>query len=113
MIHTGIDIVHIPRFEKMMKDPMFVSKIFCDEELPQKTESLAGIFALKESFFKATQINLKNWREIVVKKDKNKKPYILFDETKISFKIKSIDCSIAHDGDYAIASVVVLEDQPN
>jgi phosphopantetheine--protein transferase-like protein len=113
MIHTGIDIVYIPRFEKMMNDPAFVSKIFCEEELPQKIESLAGIFALKESFFKATQIKLKSWKEITVKKDKNKKPYILFDETKIYFKIKSVDCSIAHDGDYAIAQVVILEDQPD
>jgi len=108
MIKTGIDIVKIERIKELVKDTKFVERVFSETELAkEKIESLAGIFALKEAFFKATQIKIKKWNEVVVKNKENGKPYLVFDDNLVEFKIKSIDCSIAHDGDYSIASVVI------
>jgi phosphopantetheine--protein transferase-like protein len=110
-IKTGIDIVKISRFEKVKNNPNFLKKTFDDSEImDKKISSLAGIFALKEAFFKATQIKINEWNEIIVKNHDNGKPYILFDESLIEFKIKSIDCSISHDSEYAIANVVILSE---
>lgn len=107
MIHTGIDIVKISRIKKNLDNEIFLKKTFNDSELKNSVESLAGIFALKEAFFKASQIKIKNWNELVIKKHNNGKPYVVYDSSLIDFEIKSIDCSIAHDSEYAIANVVL------
>jgi len=110
MISTGVDIVKISRIRKDLENPSFVERVFSDSELRSKEnpESLAGIFALKEAFFKATQIKIKRWNEITVKFNDNGKPYLVFNENLIDFKIISIDCSYSHDGEYAIGQVVIL-----
>jgi holo-[acyl-carrier protein] synthase len=109
-IHCGVDIVKVSRIIELLKDPTSVQRTFSQEEIRNKPESLAGIFALKEAFFKATQIKIKNWRDVIIKYDKAGKPYIVYDENSVSLKISSIDCSISHDGEYVIATVVLLED---
>ena len=110
MIKTGIDIVKISRIKEKINDQIFLSRTFNDKELKNSIDSLAGIFALKEAFFKASQIKIKKWKEIVVKKHDNGKPYIVFDNDLIDFKVSSMDCSISHDGEYVIGNVVLLED---
>jgi phosphopantetheine--protein transferase-like protein len=107
MIKTGIDIVKISRIKDQLGNETFLKITFNDSELKNNVESLAGIFALKEAFFKASQIKIKKWNEIVVKKKDNGKPYLVFDDSLIEFKIKSIDCSVSHDGEYSIANVVI------
>ncbi|MBT3463970.1 4'-phosphopantetheinyl transferase superfamily protein [archaeon] len=110
-IHTGIDMVKISNIEELIKNPKNVEKTFSESELIDvKPHKLAGIFALKEAFFKASQIKIKKWKEIVVKKHDNGKPYIVFDNDLIDFKVSSMDCSISHDGEYVIGNVVLLED---
>ena len=107
MIHTGVDIVEIKRIERLIEDPNFVSRVFSDSELQKnKVESLAGIFALKEAFFKATQIKVKKWREVNVKYHVNGKPYLIFDKNLIPFKIKAIDCSVR---DIRLLSLISLD----
>ena len=56
MVKTGIDIVKISRIKRLLEDQEFTDRVFNDSELGKKPESLAGMFALKEAFFKATQI---------------------------------------------------------
>ena len=108
-IRTGIDIVEIKRIRQLLKDQDQVERTFDHSEISDNpAESIAGIFALKEAFFKASQIKVKNWKEIVVKKERSGKPYIVFDENLIDFNINSIDCSISHDGEYAVAYVAIL-----
>ena len=63
----GIDIVHIPEFEKLMQDRGFIKRVFHESELKDyRAEHLAGIFAAKEAFFKAInqkpQQSIKNLR---------------------------------------------------
>jgi len=109
-IKTGIDIVKISRIKKNLENSSFLLRVFSETELlaKQKPESLAGIFAVKEAFFKATQIKIKKWNEITVKFYESGKPYLIFDESLIDFKIESIDCSYSHDYEYAIGNVVIL-----
>ncbi|MBU0757449.1 MAG: holo-ACP synthase [Nanoarchaeota archaeon] len=110
MIRTGIDIVKIDRIRKLIKNPLSTEKIFADSEKSNSIETLAGYFAAKEAFFKAAGIRVEHWNEVVVKKKKTGKPYLVFDKDLLDFRIRSIDCSISHDGDYATAVVVILEE---
>jgi len=106
-IKTGIDIVYIPKFEKLMENEGFIKKVFHASECSNyNAEHLAGIFAAKEAFFKA--VNKKpQWLKIEVKNKKTGKPILLAKELK--GKIKDIDISISHDKDYAIATVCLIE----
>jgi phosphopantetheine--protein transferase-like protein len=109
-IKTGCDLVHIKKFEKSMKrgGGAFLSNIFSPHELSNNPsiESLAGLFAAKESTKKAFEITSKNWKEIEITKNKSGKPSIKIDE--LQDIIMSSDISISHDGDYAIAVATFL-----
>ena len=101
-IKTGCDIVEIKRFNNI--DKKSLEKIFHKSELRnKKPETLAGIFAAKESCRKV--FNELTWKDIEVKKKKNGKPELLLNIKK---KISSNDLSISHNGSYAIAVVVFL-----
>jgi len=105
----GIDIVHIPNIKKLMQNEALIKKTFHNSEIKNFTpEHLAGIFAAKESFFKA--INKKiNWLEIEIKKEKNGSPSLHISKLlKNKLKIDQIQLSISHDKDYAIAQVILI-----
>lgn len=107
-IKTGIDIVYTPRIEKIIENKSALNKIFSKKELKIiNPEHLAGIFALKEAFFKALNQKPK-WLSIEITNKKNGAPKInLSDELKIKNLI-DISYSISHDNEYAIANVVIL-----
>ena len=88
MIKTGIDIIQISRLEEKVKNPNFASRIFTEIEMESDSiSSLAGKFALKEAFFKATQIKLKRWTDIEVKYHENRKPYLVYDKNLVDYEI--------------------------
>ena|SRR3989344_5204202 len=100
---VGIDIVYLPEFEDKLKS-FPLEKVFLPTELTQnkKTESLAGIFAAKEAFFKAIG-KKEDWLNVWVEKDKNGKPElksVLLDENQ------KAEVSISHAGEYVIAIVI-------
>lgn len=96
----GIDIVKISR----IKNPdNFKNAILSDKEMIlyekaiKKEEFLAGRFASKEAFMKATELGMKiPFKEIEIFYRDSGEPYILY-------KSKEYELSIAHDGDYAVA----------
>ena len=101
-IKTGCDIVEIKRFSKV--DKKVLDKIFTKSELKnKKAESLAGIFAVKESVRKI--FNDLTWHDVEIKKENNGKPNLILHKKK---NILSQDISISHDGEYAIATAVFL-----
>ena len=103
-IRSGVDIVHIPRFADFLKNPEAVKKVFHPSELKRDTvEHLAGVFAIKEAFFKALGKN-PHFLEIEVNPCRGK-PTINYPS---HHNINSIDISVSHDKDYAIAQVVML-----
>lgn len=104
MIRNGIDILNIERFKKLNQN--IKDRIFSKKELNFKDiRKLAGIFALKEAFFKALDIKVE-WLEIEVLYKKTGKPYFNI-SNKLNKRINSIDCSLSHEDNYVIASVVL------
>ena len=102
----GIDIVFLPEFKKKIKKS--ADKVFLPIELSQNktVESLAGVFAAKEAFFKAIG-KKEDWLEVWVEKEESGKPVIYSDLVPSTTKK---EVSISHAGDYAIAVVVIYED---
>ncbi len=102
MYKIGTDIVKISRIEKSIKSDSFLKKVFTENERDycKRTESLAGIFAAKEAYFKAlgTGINMPLCRLEVLHSDLGK-PYFN--------GIENCDLSISHDGEYAAATVII------
>ena len=102
MIKCGIDLVENKRIEENIINSSFLKKVFHPSELRNKRSKLAGIFALKEASMKALGKKL-NWLDIEVSVKEGRKPEIKIENQKL----KSIDASISHDGDYTIGMVVL------
>lgn len=104
---VGCDLVCISQFvASVERSELILEKLFTIYELShaQTYESLAGIFAAKEAFLKASGLKFKSWHEMEVYKLPSGKPVIRF-SGDLSFD--SIDVSISHDGDYAMAVVII------
>lgn len=98
----GTDIVKISRIEKSIISEHFIESVFTSEEAEycRNAENFAGLFAAKEAYLKAlgTGINCR-LNTIEIAHDEKGKPF---------FKnIQNSDLSISHDGDYAIATVII------
>ena len=104
MFRIGTDIISISRIEKSLEKDSFNLSVFTDNEIfySKKAETFAGIFAAKEAYLKAkgTGIN-QRLNSIEINHDEKGKPYIS--------GVEHADVSISHDGDYAIASVILWE----
>ena len=101
-VKVGCDIVEVKRFLKM--DKKVLNRIFHKSELKKpKPETLAGIFAVKESCKKV--FNELQWKDIEIKKKRNGKPILVLDK---KMDVMSYDLSISHDGEYAMAVAVFL-----
>jgi len=101
-VRIGCDIVHLKRFEKISKETR--ERVFHPSELKNaNSETLAGIFAAKESCKKV--FNDLDWHDIEVKRKKNGRPELIISTKK---PIVSHDLSIAHDGEYVMATAIFL-----
>jgi len=97
-------------FEKKLKN-LSLEKVFLSHELSQNKalESLAGIFAAKEAFFKAIGTK-ENWIDVWVEKTKEGRPFI----KSVLLKDKQkAQLSISHAGEYAIAVVMIKNEEFN
>ena len=128
-IKSGIDIIEVERVENSIEEmgTKFLNKIFTEEEIKycknkKKMESqhYAARFAAKEATFKAISCLLEDkysisWKNIQVINDEKGKPHIQIIaidkkvEKELS-KIRSIDVSLSHIKEYAVASVNVIID---
>ncbi len=117
MISTGIDLVEISRFQKLVNQETFQKNCFCEEELKylQKIENnlrtMAGMYAAKEAFLKAIHKGIGDYsmREIMILHEESGAPKIAL-EGQIKKDIVYQDCSlsISHEKDFAVASVILL-----
>lgn len=105
-MRVGTDIVAMDRVP--LTDLAFVRGLLSDKELAlfnerkDQNEFLAGRFAAKEAFLKALGTGLSGARlsEIDVSYRQSGQPIL-------SYKGKEYEVSIAHDGGYAIAVVII------
>lgn len=105
-VKVGCDIVEIQRFKNMGMNS--VKKIFYKDEIKKSNpETLAGLFAAKESCKKV--FSKLKWHDIKIRKLKSGKPILILNAKALKeVKIISSDISISHDGQYAIATAVFL-----
>lgn len=120
MINTGIDIVNINRIRKILleRKTQFYKKIFTPKEIEyiskggDKPETVAGIFAAKEAISKVlgTGIGMVSWTDIEILHDEKGKPFVGLlnngEVRKDEIGIETIDLSISHEEDYAMAFAI-------
>ncbi|WP_456400760.1 holo-ACP synthase [Mesoaciditoga sp.] len=113
IVGVGIDIVDISRVTERLAERILSPK---EHEIWTKkgNEFLAGRFALKEAFFKALGIGIREYRlrDVSFLPDEFGKPHIEENETlkKIrgKYKFEIVHASLSHDKGTAVA-VIVLE----
>lgn len=113
----GIDILKIDKIENLKRKERLVKRVFTNKELDYigkknfSNQTIAAMFAAKEAVAKAfkTGIGAKlSFNDIEILHKKNV-PYINIERKKIRRLLKengyeSVDISISHEDDYAIAS---------
>lgn len=120
-MRCGTDIVQISRMDVLVRRRgTSLNRFFTERELDYchrgeswRTESLAGIFAAKEALFKAlgTGFRQGKWTDVEVVHDELGAPQYRF-YGYYAKAVREMSCqppslSIAHDGDYAVAFVVM------
>ncbi len=119
---TGIDIVDISRFERFVREnnvPLF-NRLFTEQEQAycaarkRSAQHYALRFAAKEAFVKALGTGLADglaWRDVEVVNDPSGKPDLnLTGRAAELFRqhgLSRVFLSLSHDGNYAIASVIL------
>jgi holo-[acyl-carrier protein] synthase len=119
---TGIDIVDISRFERFVRENniLLFNRLFTPHELAycvarkRSAQHLAIRFAAKEAFLKAMGTGLRDglaWRDMEVFNDQSGKPELkLSGKAEELFNQKGLSrafLSLSHDGNFAIASVIL------
>jgi holo-[acyl-carrier protein] synthase len=123
-ILQGIDLVKIERMEKRIErssGPAFLDRVFSVAEQTycgskrMKYEHYAARFAAKEAVLKALKVRPQKNRRlsgIEVGREATGKPFIVLStESRKRFRIPAraqIELSIAHEREYAIATVVIV-----
>lgn len=127
MIRTGIDIIEISRVaEKVQKNEDFKKRILTDAEIEycnskvngvktqdKQFQSIAGIYAAKEAFFKALGTGIgavSNLKKVEVCHEGCGAPFIRVLDEEIKKNIggtQNISISISHDGNMAIAICII------
>ena len=120
-IKCGIDIIEISRIKESIEKlgDKFKNKIFTAEEIEyceskhaQKYQHYAARFAAKEAAFKAISEQLEDkydlcWKDYEVISDEKGKPHMNILGTNEE-NIESIDLSLSHCKEYAVANVMIL-----
>lgn len=123
-ITTGVDIIEVERIREAVDEigESFINRIYteaeveyCNKSAKLKYQHFAARFAAKEAVFKALSKYIHSredilWKEIEIVKDEDGRPKVNIENLKKYQieKLESIDISISHIKDYAVASVVVM-----
>ena len=118
----GVDIVDNSRIKKMIRNKVFLNRVFSNYEIlnstkiANKTAFFAKRFAAKEAFSKSLGTGFRNnlnFRDIVIKNNKSGKPFFLITKKIKSlinkqFKTKKFNfyLSISDEKNYSVAFVI-------
>ena len=111
----GTDITVVSRIENSINKfgDKFLNRFLNEEEqkVAKRAESVAGYWAAKEAIAKALGCGIGaelGFHDIVIYKDKKNAPHFkLSTKAQKLHRVKSSSLSIAHDGGFAIAVVVL------
>lgn len=123
-ISCGTDIIEIQRIKDSIEKlgDKFINKVFtlkeikyCESKGKQKYQHYAARFAAKEAAFKAISWKLKDkyeisWTDVEVENDEQGRPKLNFIDMDEN-GMEDIDISISHCKQYAIANVVILNEE--
>lgn len=113
IVGIGIDIIEMERIEHTYKrQPKFVERILTEQEMDyfsslqerRRIEFLAGRFAVKEAYAKATGTGIGerlSWQDIEIVPDSMGKPTLCSDSENIAH------VSISHSKEYVVAQVIL------
>lgn len=121
IVGTGTDLARIERFRKFLEPGNKVlTRVFSVDErqyalkMKDPAPHLAARFAAKEAFFKALGTGLRDglsWQQVVVVRDQVGCPSLQFSgraaEMLAERGVSSTHLSYSHDGDYAVATVIL------
>ncbi|MFM7678298.1 MAG: holo-ACP synthase [Roseiflexaceae bacterium] len=125
-VRTGIDIVHIPRIARMLDQygARFVTRIYTPSEIHTcagQAHAFAARWAAKEAVAKLLGVGIAglgsgpaavSFCHIEVIRTQSGKPTVMLHQRAQSIAqrlcLSSMDISMSHDGEYAVASVVAL-----
>ena len=119
-IKCGTDIIEIKRIKENIdkSGEKFLNRIYtkkeieyCESKKSQKYQSYAVRFAAKEAMYKAISSQLGNkhsieWKKMEILNGDNGRPVIQVHNSNL--KIDTIDVSLSHCNEYAIATVIVV-----
>lgn len=128
-VRSGVDLVHVPALaQKLARSPQLREELFSIEELaycdgrPNSVQHLAARFAAKEALVKAFGLDALglNLSQLSIAHDANARPLFRLDCPLFRAQATAaadgatfdVDVSLSHDGDYAIAFVVVQVHAP-
>lgn len=120
-IACGTDIVEIERIEQSIESlgEKFLNRVYtkqeiqyCESKKSQKYQSYAARFAVKEAAYKAISYKLKDkyqicWKDIETIINEQGKPELKIIGINLD-DVESMDVSISHCKNYAVANVVIL-----
>jgi len=114
-MQIGTDITVVSRIENSINKfgNKFLDKFLTKEEqnISKRAESIAGYWAAKEAIAKALGCGIGaelGFHDIILYKDKKNAPHFkLSDKAQKYHNIKNSSLSIAHDGGFAIAVVII------
>lgn len=120
-VTCGTDIIEIDRIKENVENlgDKFIKRIYTEKEIEyceskkgQKYQHYAGRFAAKEAAFKAISSKLDNkyemsWKDIEIINDESGKPTLTVKGVDME-DIESMDISISHCKNYAVANVTIL-----
>jgi len=128
IVGIGLDLVKIARVETIARrwQNRFLQRIYTEDERRASFgrgwpyASLAGRFAAKEAMLKALGIGWAagvSWQDIQVLNDVGGRPMATVrgrtGELAQQAGVTCIHVSLSHDGDYAIAEVILTNDTPS
>lgn len=117
----GIDIVQISRMAKLVQHHerslhrFFTDReiVYCQQRQYHQYASFAGIFAAKEALFKAlgTGFRQGKWTDVEIDHTELGAPFFrlhgYYQKAVNENAVQTPSVSISHDGDYAIAQVIM------
>lgn len=104
----GVDVVHISRIKRAMKNPRFVSRILTktESELGLTPQFVAGRWAAKEAIAKAVGTHLR-WQDVEILKGEDGRPRVTISSEKFDARKYKIHISISHEREIAIGMAVL------
>lgn len=120
-VTCGTDIIEISRIKALIEEEKgkALNRIFTKKEIEYseskgmvKYQHYAVRFAAKEAIFKAISNKLDNkfeisWTDVEILNDENGRPEVHFLTDKVK-DIKSIEISLSHCKEYAVATVITI-----